>query len=261
MFTLRRSVATRCLGQPVRKAIESAARMGADGVQLDVRYELNARELSETGRRQFLHKLSEFDLRLDSTFLPTRSALYDAANLDQRVSAVRAAMEFTRQLGAEKLLLSTGPIPATDTKERTTLIEVLTALAEHGNHVGTTLCLRSGSTTPEELESLLGQITTGPLALDFDPAASVASGRDPLSDYSDLHQLVQHVRGVDCALAADNSSVEVRLGQGRVPWMELVVMLQEGGFDGWVAVERTTGVVKADDISSGLNLLKSYLPV
>lgn len=235
--------------------------MGADGVQLDVRYELNARELSDTGRRQFQHTLSQFNLQLGSTFLPTRSALYDKANLDARISGVRGAMEFTRQLGCDLLMLSPGPLPEQDSEERTTLVEVLTTLAEHGNHVGTTLCLRSGSSSPDELTNLISEITTGPLAIDFDPAATMAAGRDALEDYSALHKLIHHVRGVDTAIAADNSSIEMGLGQGRVPWMELVVMLQEGRYDGWVAVERTTGNAKADDIANGVELLQSYLPM
>ncbi len=260
MFSLRLSVATRCLGLPIRKAIESAARMGAGGIQLDARYELNARELSDTGRRQFLHSLGQFNLQLDSTFLPTRGALYDKANLDARVSGVRGAMEFTRQLGADLLMLSAGPIPDEESDEYTTLVEVLTALAEHGNHVGTTLCLRSGSSSPEQLVKLINRITTGPLSIDFDPAAAVASGRDALGDYATVHKLIRHVRGVDSALASDNSNIEVGLGQGRVPWMELIVMLQEARYDGWVALGRTTGTRKSADIAAGLELLKSYLP-
>jgi len=260
MFSVRRSIATRCLGMPLRKAIESAARMGADGIQLDVRFELNARELSDTGRRQFLHSLGQFNLQLGSTFLPTRSALYDKTNLDARISGVRGAMEFTRQLGADLLMLSAGPIPDEESDEYTTLVEVLNALAEHGNHVGTTLCLRSGSSSPDELTKLIDRITTGPLGIDFDPAAAMASGRDALGDYSTLHKRVRHVRGVDSALASENSHVEVGLGLGRVPWMELMVMLQEARYDGWVAVERTIGSTKSADIAGGLELLKSYLP-
>ncbi len=260
MFAFKQAVATRCLAMPIRKAITAAAKMQADGIQLDVRHELNARDLSETGRRQLLHSIGQHNLQLASTFLPTRSALYDSANLDQRVSAIRGAMEFTRQLGTDVLTLSAGPIPEANSKDYETLVEVLTELATHGNHVGTTLCLRSGSSNPDELLSLLHGIDTGPLGIDFDPAAAIAAGREAQSDYSVLHKLVRHVRATDSAVAADNSSIEVPIGQGRVPWLELTVMLGEGKFAGWMSVERITGSRKADDIQNGIEFLKSQLP-
>lgn len=234
--------------------------MGADGIQLDVRREMNPRELSDTGRRQFLHSLGQYNLRLASTFLPTRNALYHDAHLDQRVSAIRGAMEFTHQLGADVLVLSAGPIPADDSAEFQTLTEVLTELATHGNHVGTTLCLRSGSAEPSRLLQLLASIETGPLGVDFDTAATVGAGREVAADYSELHSLVKHVRATDTVIAADNSSIEVPIGQGRVPWMELIVMLGEGKFSGWMTLERTIGPSKADDISNGLEHLKAQLP-
>lgn len=261
MFAIKQAVATRCLGLPIRRAVTAAAKMGAGGIQIDVRHELNARELSDTGRRQFLHSVSEHNLRVASTFLPTRSTLYDSTNLDQRVSAIRSAMEFTRQLGTNILTLSAGPMPEADSPEYTVLTEVLTELATHGNHVGTTLCLRSGSAKPEDLLNLLNGIETGPLGIDFDPAASIAAGRESQSDYSDLHKLVHHVRATDTANAADNSSIEVPIGQGRVPWMELIVMLGEGTFSGWMSVERITGSRKAEDIENGIEFLKNQVPL
>ena len=140
------------------------------------------------------------------------------------------------------------------------MVEVLTELATIGNHIGTTLCLRSGTGEPDRLLDLLKGIDTGPLGIDFDPAATISAGREVSSDYSKLHSLVRHVRATDTAIAADNSSVEVPIGQGRVPWMELIVMLTEGKFSGWMTLERTTGPSKADDISSGLEHLKAQLP-
>jgi sugar phosphate isomerase/epimerase len=261
MFAIKRAAATRCLNLPIRRAITAVAKMGAEGIQLDVRHEVNARELSETGRRQFLHSLGQYNLRLASTFLPTRGAIYDENNLDQRISAIRGAMEFSRQLGTDVLCVNVGPIPDEESPVRKTLHEVLSELAAHGNHVGTTLCLRSGSSGADALMELVGSIDTGPLAIDFDPAGSIANGGEALADYSVLHKLVRHVRATDTAIASDNSSAEMPIGTGRVPWMELVIMLGEGKFNGWVTVERTSGVRRTDDVQHGLEYLKPQLPV
>lgn len=235
--------------------------MGARGVQIDVRTEVSAKELSDTGRRQFLHSLSQFNLKLASTWLPTRGAIYDARNLDQRVNAIRLAMQFAHQLGTDTLAIAPGPVPEAGAPERATLVEVLSELARHGNHVGTTLCLRSGGNDPTALKELLETIDDGPLGIDFDPAAAISAGRDPLEDYRGFHSLVRHVRATDSVIGPDNSTTEVPVGRGRVPWLELVVTLGEGRFAGWMTVERTSGDHRARDLAEGLEFLKPELPV
>lgn len=261
MPAVRQAVATRCFGKPIRRSIEQAARMGAAGVQLDIRHEVHARDLSGTGKRQFLHTLGQFNLSVAATFLPTRRAIYEKEHLDQRISAISAGMQFTRDLGADVLVVSAGPMPAEDSQEFQTLVEVLTELAAHGNHVGTTLCLRSGSTDPAVLRSLIEKIETGPLGVDFDPVASVQAGRSAIEDFTTLHQVVRHFRATDCVLAANNSYVEVAVGRGQIPWMELVVMLDEAKFSGWMTVERNDGGARTSDISAGLQFLKAQMPI
>src|SRR5262245_2402745 len=85
MSPLRIALATRCLGLPLRGSLLAASSFGAAGVQLDVRDELKPGDLSETGRRQFLHQLEESGLSVASVAFPLRRALFDQEHLDARV--------------------------------------------------------------------------------------------------------------------------------------------------------------------------------
>ena len=54
MYQFRLAVASRCFIQPLTPSIQSAAELNVRGLQLDVRNELRASELSSTGRRDLL---------------------------------------------------------------------------------------------------------------------------------------------------------------------------------------------------------------
>ena len=62
MLPLRIAVAAGCLNEPVRRSLTIAQEIGAQGIQFDARRELIPSELSQTGRRQFLHQLDELGL-------------------------------------------------------------------------------------------------------------------------------------------------------------------------------------------------------
>ena len=54
---LKIGIQTRSLRQPLKKALQTAARLGADGVEVDLRTELPMAELSHTSIRQFRKQL------------------------------------------------------------------------------------------------------------------------------------------------------------------------------------------------------------
>ncbi len=90
MRPLRLALATSCLGQPLKPALMLASRLGANGVQLDARNEIKPSEMSATGRRQFLHLLSEIGLQIASLDFPLRRRLWDEERLDARLDALKA---------------------------------------------------------------------------------------------------------------------------------------------------------------------------
>ena len=73
MHDLRIAVATASFRQPIRAAIDSAARCQAQGVQFDARHELKPGEFGETGRRQLLYELRERDLTVAALSEPDES--------------------------------------------------------------------------------------------------------------------------------------------------------------------------------------------
>jgi len=249
------AIATEVFGLPLRDSVLAAADGGAQGVRFNARDELRPGDLSDTGRRQFLHLLSERDLAVASLTFPTRRALYDEDQLDARLAALRSAIEFARQLKSSILTLRIGRLPAADSKPYAILVDVLTDLARYGNQYGVTPCITPLSEPIDPLAALLAGIKSGPLAIDLDPAASIVAGEPAHEIYRRHHALVGHVLGRDAVKDLDGSSTEVPLGRGEVEWVELLPLLAEGEYRGWLTVTRAQGADRAGDALRAIRYL------
>jgi sugar phosphate isomerase/epimerase len=229
-------------------------------VQFDARDELRPGELTDTGRRQLLHLLGETGLSIASLALATRRSFYDEDQLDARVAAAKRALDHAWQLQARVVTARIGKVPGDkESKAYRLLFEVLSDLARHGNQVGATLAITPSHDSPQVLSELVGSIKTGPLGIDFDPAVFVMSGHNPAEALRTLHPLVMHFTARDAIRDVDAGGIETALGRGEVEWIELLPLLDEINYSGWVTVNRTQGEDRAGDAARAIQYLKNVL--
>jgi sugar phosphate isomerase/epimerase len=260
MPPLRIAITTRCLNLPLRESLRAAARFGATGVQLDARDEIRPGELTDTGRRQLQHALGELGLSIASLAFPARRSFYDEEQLDARVSAAKQVMEEAWKLQARVVTVRIGKIPADkESKPYRLLFDVLSDLARHGNQVGAMLTITPTHDSPAALSELITSVKTGPLGIDFDPAVLVMSGHDPGEALRALHSLVLHFTARDAIRDIDAGGLETALGRGEVDWVELLPLLDEINYSGWVTVNRTQGDDRAGDAARAVQYLKNVL--
>jgi sugar phosphate isomerase/epimerase len=256
MQLLRFAVATTNFRQPLKLSLKTAVETGATGVQFAVHTELRPEELTETGRKQLLHFLDELSLKTASLHLPMRRALGDLEELDNRLSEIRKAMEFAYQLKTPLLTLRIGRIPQDEeSAEYGVLREVLNDLASHGNHVGTTLCLIPTNDTAESLLKLVNSVTMGLVGIDFDPASFITENQNPIKALRTLYKNVLHVQARDAIRDVDGSGLEMPLGRGEVDWDELVALLAEIPYNGWVTVNRSKGENRINETAAAVQFL------
>jgi sugar phosphate isomerase/epimerase len=258
MHNLRIAVATACFRQPLRAAIDTAARCAANGVQLDARNELKPGELGETGRRQLLYELGERDMTVASLTFPLRRSLIDPERIDARIDALRKAMELTAQLKARVLTCPAGRIPRDpESDDYQRLLPVLSDLARYGNHIGVTFSMTPADDEPARLLSLVESIREGPLGVDFDPAGCVLSGQDPGSALRELHAAVSHMQIRDAIRHVDGAGREAPVGRGEVDWELVLALLDEMNYAGWLTVRRTAGDDPAGDCGRAITFLRN----
>jgi sugar phosphate isomerase/epimerase len=255
MHRFRFAAATRCWRGSLPDTLRTIAAAGVTGVQFDLAGELPPTALTDTGRRDFLHLMRELGLNVGSTLLPLRQPLFVDHELDHRLSALRAAMQFTYQLRCPTLCFRCGRVPDdANSREGQLLREVLTDLARQANHIGVVLAVTPSGDSPAKLAELLNGIQTGPIGVDFDPAQFAMQGDSATAALRELYRLVTHVQLRDGVRDFSGGGMETVVGQGSVDWIELLALLGEMEYRGWLTAIRTQG---EDNARDALHALKS----
>ena len=256
MEPLRRAVACRCLPPPIRQSIRAAVEIGAVGIQFDVRKELRPADLSDSGRRQLRHDLEIEGLTISSLSFPTRRSLYDPEQLEARISGLKQTLEFAYQLRVPIVVARVGAIPQEkDSPEFKSLIEVLNDVARYANRVGATLAITPTRESAADLKDMLDRVKDGLVGINFDPAVFAMCGRDAVAAFRELHKHVLHITARDGVRDIDGSGQEVALGRGDVDWPELLALLTEADYRGWLTVDRS----HSDDVTRDAERALAYL--
>jgi sugar phosphate isomerase/epimerase len=252
-------IQTRSLRQPLRQALQTAARLGADGVEIDAHSELPPAEMSQTGIRQFRKLLGDLSLRVSAVAFPTRRGYDVAEDLERRVVATQAAMTFARDLGANVVINRVGPVPAETGDPRFgRLVDVLTALAAHGARVGAWFAAQTGSESGAQLARLIAAVPEAMVGVDLHPAGLIQHGHSPEEAVASLGRHILHVHACDAVRdPSEGRTVEVELGRGTADLPSLLGQLSQFDYRGWVTIERHGAADPVTEIGSAVAFLRS----
>jgi L-ribulose-5-phosphate 3-epimerase len=258
MSHLKIGIRLESLGLPLRKAIQQASALGVGGVQIDAVGDLSPGKLSETGRREFRHLLRSHNLEVTAVGCPLRRGLDAAEDQQPRIEHVRKVMTLSYDLGPRRVIVEAGRVPedpATESGNR--LTESLRALSQHGDRTGTILALETGLEPGAVLRAFLDRFDTGSLGANLDPANLLMHGFDVYESTRALRERIVHVHARDArAISASRSAQEVALGNGDIDWMELLGVLEEVEYRGWLTIERETGDNRVADVAEGVGFLR-----
>jgi sugar phosphate isomerase/epimerase len=298
-MTLRLALATEDFGGELRSAIQLAAENPVEGLRLNARTEVRAAEFGDTALRQLRHYVEEHRMQVAGLYYSSRHSLDAPTSLDERLDGIRRTIMMTRKLGTTDVLVRLGTVPDPDAVEAApkdgpsnsdvnslrnpfsfapkhtglalgsspsdaqkfqTLCQILNDLTAFGSRHGATLQLLVSGYPADRIRRLNDQVTSGPLGIVFDPAVCVMSGRSPVTTFRDLYTHLKYVRFRDAQIDVDGGGVEVRHGEGRVEWDEMIPTLLEAGYHGWVTVERTGGDQRSEDVTGAIKAIRKLLP-
>ena len=180
-----------------KKALQAAAEMGVDGVEIDARGEIKPAELSETGLRQLRNMLSELNLRVSAVSFQTRRGYDVEANLERRIAATKAAMKFAHAVGASVVLNQIGRIPS-EPKGRWGPARAIadrpfdlwpTRSGAAGGHYGS----RRG----RRPVALARALPPGGIGVDLDPGELIVNDFSPAETVAQVGQHIVHVHAKD----------------------------------------------------------------
>src|SRR4051812_1491953 len=171
MKPLKIGIVAESTGLNLRSALLAAARMGAQGVQVNATGELGPDALTATGRREFRNLLRSFDLELTALNVPVRRGLDVAEDLQPRIERIRKSMQLAFDLGAGRVVVVCPKLPGEESAPRAQLMrESLSALGAYGDRVGCALALEIGFDPAAKVKEYLATFDTGGLKVTYDPA-------------------------------------------------------------------------------------------
>ncbi len=245
------------LRMPLKKALMTAARLGAQGIEIDARHDLRPEELSDTGRRQLRKLLDDLNLRVAAVRFHTARGFDVAENLERRIDGTKQAMKFAYSLGASVVVNQIGCVPEKPEGESyNMLVQCLTDLARFGQHVGAMLAAETGSEPGEHLVNLIEGLRETALGITFNPGNLIVNNfsvEDALPRCAP-HTLLVHAKDAVRDLARGRG-MEVPLGRGMAEFPQIIASLEEHHYRGWYVIERDY----SEDIVPSLGVAIQFL--
>jgi sugar phosphate isomerase/epimerase len=252
-------IQTRSLRQPLRAALVTASRLGAQGVEIDARNELRPSELSRTGLREFHKLLDDLNLHVSAVAFPTRRGYDSPDDLERRVLATQEALRFAADLRTDVVINRIGQVPEkTDDPSFQRIIEALTAIGADGDRIGVRFAAQTADASPQDLHRLIAALPEHFLGIDLHPTSLIVAGHSPAEAVETLGPNIVHVHACDAVRdPATRRTTEVELGRGSADFPELLGMLTEFNFCGWTTIERRDSPNPIPEIENAVAYLRN----
>lgn len=255
---IRIGIQTKCLRQPIRQALTTAAKLSAAGVELDARTELLPRQFSQSGLRELQRLLNDRHLAVSAVAYPTRRGYDVPDDLERRMLGTQEAMRFAANLRCDAVIIRAGHVPESATAAFNREVEVLTALAVFGEHLGVRLAIQTVDAKPQDLRRLIDALPQESTGIDLHPTGLLTGGHSPHEAVDMLGARVLHVHACDAVRdIVTQTAVEVELGRGAADFPSLMGELTQFDYRGWVTIERRDSAHPIADIANAIEFLRS----
>jgi len=261
VIDVRISMAVACLRLPLKKALHTAADLGARGVVLDARNQLRPEEFSQTAVRQFKKLLEDLNLQIVGLSFQTRRGYAVREELDRRVEATKAALKFAADLRAPVVINQVGRVPEDESSlEWRTMLEVLSDIGNFGHRTGALLAAKTGSESGPDLARLLAAIPDGMLGIDLDPGNLIINGFSADEALQALGPHILHATAHDGVrdLAAGRG-LEVQLGRGTADFPAILARLEQYDYRGWLTIDRRESEDAVKEAGEAVQYLRSLV--
>lgn len=229
---------------PFKRALETAARLGARGVEIDARHQLKPSEMSRTAVRHLRKTLEDLNLVVSAVTFQTRRGYGDLDDIERRVEATKDALRMAYDLGTNVVVNQIGRIPEESTEEaaidqRELLLATLTDIGKTSQKVGAFLAARTGTEDGSTLRALINDLTPGSLVVDFDPGNLIINGFSATDAVKSLAPHIMHVHARDGVQdLAQGRGLEVPLGRGSADFPAILGTLEENQYRGFLTIQR-----------------------
>jgi sugar phosphate isomerase/epimerase len=203
--------------------------------------------------------LDDLNLRVSAVTFRTRRGYHVLEDLEARIDATKAAIRMAHDLGTNAVVNHVGRVPPeSDSAALSTLVQALSDLGRYGQRVGALVAAETGSESGAELAGLIARLPPGSIGVDLNPAGLIIHGHSPREAVQALAAHVIHVHATDATRdLALGRGVEVPLGQGSAEFPELLGLLEEQQYRGYLTISRRDTRDPLGAVRQGLEFLRN----
>jgi L-ribulose-5-phosphate 3-epimerase len=182
----------------------------------------------------------------------------------ERLERFKWALDRSRALGLNDLMLHAGFIPEPKHADRKPFLDTLTKVSDLAKAKGVTIAFETGQETADLLRLTLDELKCPNLKVNFDPANMLLYDKgDPLRAVEILGADIRsvHVKDANRPTTPGQWGEEVPLGEGQVNIREFVKTLKKVGYRGALCIEREVGnqEERLKDVAHGIRYLRECL--
>lgn len=273
---------------PLEEALDAVVAMDVPAVQLSVSKNDDKTRLQELKKAVAARDLSISAICVDAGDLGASQS--DQPMIDALKPLMDAAVELcdTSTRAASRAICQThvGVMPHTMQGARwNAFVDACGQIAHYGDQIGAVLAMETGPEPPRVMEALLKEVNSSGLGVNYDPAnfilwpaqlpnhpeygsktevpAKPYDKQEALREFEPIEGVrrlgpwIVHTHAKDAV--ADGSWHDVPLGEGWVDWPEYLRLLQEVGYDGYLAIEREAGEDRVGEIGRAAAFLHQQL--
>jgi sugar phosphate isomerase/epimerase len=227
-------------GQPVKDALQSAARLAFREVELPAAAGgADPASLSRTGRRHLLHYVNSLGLHLSALGGDLGGTRFnDGSALERRLDKTRQVIELAAELNVPIVTTHLGRVDEHAVKQGY-VVQALQELADMADRTGTFVAVETAGADPAVLGRLIREINAPVVGAAYDPAALVIEGYEPMTGMDPLADHILSARIRDAvAGTGPRPGRETPIGQGQIDFPEYLAMLDQAGYRGTAFIRR-----------------------
>lgn len=263
-----------------RTAIETAAKMGAKGLQMyATRGENSPENLTGEKRRELLDMVKSNGLCFSALCGDLGEGFWRQARNPQLIEKSKRILELACELETNIVTTHIGVIPENKSDDRYKIMqEACCELSRYADSLNAHFAIETGPEIAKTLKEFLDSLNSTGVAVNLDPANFVmVTGDDPVQAVYTLKDYIVHTHAKDgrrlfekspeviygvveeSELVNDCSFEELPLGLGDVDFDNYLKALDEIGYRGFLTIEREVGENPKADIETAIAFLKSKI--
>ena len=264
---------------PFRQAVEKAASLGVQGLQIYMTSgEMAPENLNEKKIKELLDIIKSNGLRVSAICGDFGHGFGDAEQNPLLVERSKKVLDLTLCFETNIVTTHIGVVPPDPAHPRYAIMqEACAQLAEHADKNGAHFAVETGPETATVLKGFLDSLNSKGVGVNLDPANFVmVTGDDPAAAVYTLKDYIVHTHAKDGVKLLDRDPEiiygirkedevaswgvafrEMPLGQGNVPFPAYLKALDDIGYKGFLTIEREVGDNPAADIALAVDFLNN----